>query len=58
MISTIIMINDMEVNDLKPCTTYTCKVSYPKVNGVGHHLDKLLWENYKDYNMTVMHTLI
>ena len=42
MISTIIMINYMEVTDLKPCTTYTCKVSYPRVNGVGDHLDELL----------------
>ena len=54
----MIKTNNMEVANLKQCTAYTCKVSYPKVNGVGPHLDKLLWENYKDYNMTVMHTLI
>ena len=54
----MIKTNNMEVANLKQCTAYTCKVSYPKVNGVGPHLDKLLWENYKDYNMTVMHKLI
>ena len=54
----MIKTNNMEVANLKQCTAYTCKVSYPKVNGVGPHLDKLLWENYTDYNMTVLHTLI